>query len=129
MSEFNLTGTIKVLNDMQTFDSGFKKREFVITTSGDYPQDIKFEAMKENAEKLANFKVGDTMEVHFNIRGNEYNDKYYVNLVAWRMMKTTGSTFEGIKQENPNQLNGEMAEDFNDGQRRLMNEQQDDLPF
>ena len=40
MSELIIEGTIKVIADTQEFDSGFKKRQFVITTAGDYPQDI-----------------------------------------------------------------------------------------
>ena len=30
------------------------------------------------------------MEVSFNVRGNEYNGKYYVNLQAWRLNKSSG---------------------------------------
>jgi hypothetical protein len=129
MSDYNLTGTIKLLNDVQTFDSGFKKREFVVTTQGEYPQDIKLEAFKDNADKLANFKVGDTVVVNFDIRGNEYNGKYYNNLIAWKIAMTSGTNFEGIKQENPNQLNGEMAEDFNENQQSIVNDESDELPF
>ena len=33
-----LGGRIKVIFDTQTFDSGFKKREFVVTTQEQYPQ-------------------------------------------------------------------------------------------
>lgn len=135
MSDYNLTGTIKVLNDMQTFESGFKKREFVVTTQGEYSQDIKLEALKDNADKLANFKVGDTVVVNFDIRGNEYNGKYYNNLIAWKIAMTSVTNFEGIKQENPgigynpNQLNGEMAEDFNENQQSIVNDESDELPF
>ena len=135
MSDYNLTGTIKLLNDMQTFESGFKKREFVVTTQGEYPQDIKLEALKDNADKLANFKVGDTVVVNFDIRGNEYNGKYYNNLIAWKIAMTSVTNFEGIKQENPgigynpNQLNGEMAEDFNENQQSIVNDESDELPF
>ena len=40
MSELIIEGTIKVIGETQEFDSGFKKRQIVITTAGDYPQDI-----------------------------------------------------------------------------------------
>ena len=43
MSELHLTGTIKVIGDTQEFDSGFKKREFVVTTKEEYPQHVKME--------------------------------------------------------------------------------------
>ena len=39
---------MKVINDIQTFNSGFTKREFVVQVEdGNYPQMIKFECVKE----------------------------------------------------------------------------------
>ena len=41
---YELTGKIKLLQDLQTFDSGFKKREMVVTVEdGKYSQDINLE--------------------------------------------------------------------------------------
>ena len=86
--ELKINGTIKLINQLQTWDSGFSKREFVITTKEQYPQDIKFEVVKEKAEKFEEFnKVGDEVDVKFNVRGNEYNGNYYVNLQAWYISK------------------------------------------
>ena len=34
--------------------------------------------------------IGQEVTVHFNLRGNEYNGKYYVNLQAWRLDKGEG---------------------------------------
>ena len=85
------TGTIKVIEDLQTFASGFIKREFVITTKDEYPQDIKFEITKEKAETFETYnKVGDEVTVKFNIRGNFHDptNRYFVNLQAWRIEKT-----------------------------------------
>ena len=79
-----LTGKVKLLLEKQTFSSGFEKREFVITTQEQYPQDVKFELVKDKATDFEKFnKVGQDVEVKFNIRGNMFNGKYYVNLVAW----------------------------------------------
>ena len=44
-------GNIKLINETQTFDSGFQKREFVVTTNDMYPQDIKIEMKRV-------FKIG-----------------------------------------------------------------------
>ena len=88
MSELILNGTIKQIYPVQTWDSGFSKREFVVTTKEQYPQDIKFEVVKEKATDFEKFnKVGDTVDVKFNVRGNEFNGKYYVNLQAWHVAK------------------------------------------
>ena len=83
-----LTGTITHIFDTQTFASGFQKREFVINDNADkYPQSIKFEATKEGCDRLDGYKVGDAVTVKFNIRGNEYNGKFYVNLQCWKIEK------------------------------------------
>ena len=81
--KLELTGTIKVIGETIEYDSGFTKREFVITTEDQYPQDVKFDVVKEKCTELNRFKVGQKVTVAFNIRGNEYNGKYYVNLQAW----------------------------------------------
>jgi hypothetical protein len=80
-----LTGKIKLINDIQTFDSGFQKREFVVTTQEQYPQDVKFEVVKDKCSLLDKFSAGSDVKVSFNIRGNEYNGKYFVNLQAWKI--------------------------------------------
>ena len=81
-----LSGTVKVILDEQTFASGFNKREFVVTDEADkYPQDIKFECVKDKVELVNKLSVGEKVKVTFDLRGNEYNDKYYVNLAAWKI--------------------------------------------
>ncbi len=103
-----ITGAIKVIIETQTFDSGFKKREFVVTTDEQYPQDIKLEFTKDKVTLMDKFAIGETVKVSFNLRGNEYNGKYYVNLQAWRIESET-------KTEDPGQPlptgNGEGVED------------------
>ena len=37
--ELKLIGKVKLILDLQSWDSGFTKREFVITTNEQYPQD------------------------------------------------------------------------------------------
>jgi single-strand DNA-binding protein len=95
-----LIGTVKVINDEQVFASGFNKREFVVTDGADkYPQDIKFEAVKDNVEKVNALNVGDQVKVTFDLKGNEYNGKYYVNLVAWKIdtLKASASSSTGAQ--------------------------------
>ena len=95
---YETTGAIKLINDIQTFSSGFEKREFVITTDEKYPQDIKLELIKDDVVKTDQFKVGDNVKVSWNLRGNEYNEKFYVNLQAWRIEAVEGSTVNDTEQ-------------------------------
>lgn len=85
---YELSGTVKVIFEEQTFGSGFNKREFVVSTADDkYPQDIKFECLKEKVELVNNLKTGDKVKVTFDINGREWNEKYFVNLKAFRIEK------------------------------------------
>ena len=53
MAAYELTGTVKGVMDEVTFDSGFTKREFVVTTADErYPQDLKFECVKDRCALL-----------------------------------------------------------------------------
>jgi len=87
MSDITKEGTIIAIDDIITFDSGFTKREFVIKTTddGDYPQDIKFELVKDKTSLIDKYNIGDRVTVFLNIRGREWNEKYFVNLVAWKL--------------------------------------------
>ena len=93
-----LTGEIKIIYDEQQVTDTFKKREFVIQTDETYPQQIKIETTKEKTELLNDLNVGDSVAVSINIRGREWNDKYFVNIQAWRIEKT-GSAKQETKPE------------------------------
>ena len=82
-----LTGTIKVIFQTETYPSGFTKREFVVTTKEQYPQDVKFELVKDKTAILDSLREGQEVTVHFNVRGNEYQGKYFVSLQGWKVEK------------------------------------------
>jgi len=88
---FEIKGKIKVLFDRQDFPSGFYKRDFVITSNEQYPQDIKFGALKERVEQLEGLSVEDEVTVKFDVKGREYNGNYYVDLNAWRIERGASS--------------------------------------
>ena len=87
---YELTGTIKKIFDRQDFPSGFYKQEFVVTTDDRFPQDIKLDCLKERVELLQDFEEGAAVKVQFDIRGREYNDRYYVDLAAWKIESAKG---------------------------------------
>ena len=118
MAAYTMNGVIKVIMDEQTFGSGFTKREFVVTTKEDkYPQDIKFEAVKERTAILNDVNPGDEVTVTFDLRGNEYKGKYYVNLVAWKLDRP-GAGQEGAPSKKGSAKTAEdpreVPEDFDD---------------
>lgn len=96
-----VNGKLKLLYEKQSFSSGFEKREFVITTQEQYPQDVKFECIKEKIAQLDGLNPGDDIKVSFNLRGNEYQGKYYVNLQAWRVEKDAANSGAPAQSNRP----------------------------
>lgn len=88
---YELQGKVIKIDDVQTFGSGFTKREFVVRTEEQYPQDVKFELVKDKTALLDAYKVGDAIKVSFDIRGSEWQGKHFVNLSAWRLDGGTAS--------------------------------------
>ena len=115
LAMYEADGKIKLINEPQSFASGFTKREFVVTTAHDkYPQDLKFEVVKDKCALLDAFEVGQDVHVSFDIRGNEYNGKYYVNLSCWEI-KSTGKTEQpSLLKKEPTMDDLRNNEDFDD---------------
>ncbi len=90
-----ITGKIKEIFDEQTFNSGFKKKEFVVTTQEQYPQDLKLELVQDKTDLLNGLDKGDEVKAQVNLRGNEYQGRYFVNLQAWRVEKVTSEPQPG----------------------------------
>lgn len=136
---YETAGKIKVIYDTQSFASGFTKREFVVTTAADkYPQDLKFEVVKEKCQLLDSFEAGQDVTVNFDIRGNEYNGKYYVNLSAWKIQGNGGSRNSADGSSDPSssqrnapsrQTNSQNAEPSAADLRNEDDFDDDDIPF
>ncbi|MCH1505494.1 MAG: DUF3127 domain-containing protein [Verrucomicrobiales bacterium] len=106
---YQLEGSIKLISPAQTFPSGFVKREFVVTTDDQYPQDIKLELTKEKCSLLDPISQGQRVSVSFRIRGNEYQGKYYVNLQAYKIDAGAGggsSDGPGLSEPPPGHMDG-----------------------
>lgn len=99
---YELSGKIKLIEETKTFGSGFTKREFVVTTSDSkYPQDIKFEIVKDKCTLMDQFSAGQDVVVNFDVRGNEYNGRYYVNLNCWKI-QAAGAPQQAQGGSSPN---------------------------
>jgi single-strand DNA-binding protein len=95
---YELTGKIKIIQEEQTFDSGFSKREMVVTVEdGNYPQDINLEFVKDKAKLLDDLQPGQEVTVTFDIRGRESNGRYFNNLQGW---KVSSETMDKQSKEN-----------------------------
>lgn len=92
----NVKGKIVELFDTVQVKETFKKREFVLehAENPQYPEFVKFELIQDKCELLDNNKVGDEVEVHFNLKGRKWVDpkgetKYFNSLHAWKIDKSS----------------------------------------
>ena len=112
---YELTGKIKVIQEEQSFPSGFSKREMVVTVEdGNYPQDINLEFVKDKARLLDDLQLGDEVTVSFDIRGREHNGRYYNNLQGWKIRSADGDTLSSDKPPAFEDAGGPDVPDFDD---------------
>jgi single-strand DNA-binding protein len=91
MSESTIKGAIKLINPIKVISDKFSVREFVVTTPDEkYPQDILFQTVNDKMAVLESLGVGQQVEVSYNVRGREFNGRYYNTLDAWKI-EVTGS--------------------------------------
>jgi hypothetical protein len=94
-----LTGKIKVLNEVKNISDTFKVREFVVTidADGQYPQHITIQATNDKCDALSTFAIGSDVTVHYNLRGREGkpdaegNVRYWNSLDMWRIEAATAA--------------------------------------
>ena len=90
---YDLSGKIKIIQEAKTFDSGFTKREMVvIVDDGRYPQEINIEFVQDKISLLDNLEEGQEVTVTFDIRGREYNGRYFNNLQGWKIVTLENET-------------------------------------
>jgi hypothetical protein len=91
MSESTIKGAIKLINPIKVISDKFSVREFVVTTpDAKYPQDILFQTVNDRMDVLESLGAGQQVEVSYNVRGREFNGRYYNTLDAWKI-EVTGS--------------------------------------
>lgn len=91
MSDLTMTGKILKILEVEkgTSKAGkdWQKINFVLSTGNEYNPEVAFQIFGE--EKVANFikynKVGQVVDVSFNISSREYNGNYFHNLDAWKI--------------------------------------------
>ena len=81
----------KIIDIFQTEKRGendFETRSFAIETrEGNYIQEIGFQLTGNKTTIIDEYKVGDEVNIYFNLNGRKWNDKYITNLNAWRIEK------------------------------------------
>jgi hypothetical protein len=94
-----ITGTIIVIGATETIGAkDFKKRLLVLKTEEQYPQSIPVEFTQDKTTVLNNYAIGDLVKVGINLRGSEWQGKYYANIQGWKIEKTVSKDLTAQKQ-------------------------------
>lgn len=85
---FEIVGKLHKKFETENKTDTFRAREFVIETEdGQYPQMVKFQCVQDRTNIVDDVNEGDQIKVHFDLRGREWQGKYFTNLNAWRVEK------------------------------------------
>ncbi len=125
-TDMEIKGKVHEIGAVQQVSETFKKRDLIIEYAENptYPEYIRFESLQDKTALLDNLKVGDDIEVSFNLRGRPWTNKdgvtsYFNSLVVWRitaLANTAGATAAAPQYAAPADVSTAAGED-------------DDLPF
>ncbi|HIF84705.1 MAG: DUF3127 domain-containing protein [Flavobacteriaceae bacterium] len=124
----DISGKLKLVNDTKEYGSnGFRKREVVITTEEQYPQDLLIEFIQDKCDLLNSYKMGESVKIDINLRGREWESpqgeiKYFNSIQGWRIEKLMSDSGSNDIPPVPPAEAFQPADEVNENEP-------DDLPF
>lgn len=96
--EYIVEGVVQKVFPMETVGTnGFNKREIIIRTNDQYPQDLNIQFTQNNCDLLSLYKPGESVKISFNLRGkldgftNQQGETKYFNTVqGWKIQRADG---------------------------------------
>ena len=112
-----IAGTVVSLLPLQTGQGKngvWKKQEFIMETPGQFPKKVCLSLWGEKVDENR-ISVGDKITASINIESREYNGRWYTDVRAWKIAKSTA------QQNEAPPMDASFAPDASSGS--------DDLPF
>lgn len=141
---YKIEGTIRVVGSEQIVSEKFRKREIVLEVpDGKFYQHVKLEFVQNNCSVLEGFASGESVEIHFYVKGREWIDRngnaQYFNTLQGFNIRRAGETpapspqgmNPGRLPSNPLDIKGRVGNIESNFQQDAINEMEedDDLPF
>ena len=82
---FEIEGKLHHVGETEVKGESFRVREFVIETQEQYPQFVKFQLTQDRCDLIGSYEKGTTIKVYFDLRGREWQGRYFTNLNAWKI--------------------------------------------
>src|ERR1700749_1407044 len=93
-----IKGKVHEVSPTTQVTDSLKKRELIVEyiENPQYPEYLKFETVQDKTAILDNVKVGDDVEVFFNLRGRPWTDKtgkksYFNSMQLWKINILSGA--------------------------------------
>lgn len=92
---YEISGFLYKKFDTEIKKNDFKVRDFVIKTEGEYPQFVKLQLANDKCSHIDEIHEGWKVKASFNIKGNEWQDKFFITLAAWKVTVEGRTTSTG----------------------------------
>lgn len=63
----------------------WKKQEFILETNDTYPKKICIAVWGDKID-MSQFRIGDPVQVSFDVESREYNSRWYTDVKAWKVV-------------------------------------------
>ncbi len=121
---FEITGRLHKKYETEDKTATFQAREFVLEiNTNNYMQYIKFQLTQDRCGLLEPYSEGQNLKVYFDLRGREWNGKYFTNLNAWKLENGEGS------ESHPEDPFSTESFPSDDKEPVFDDKEEDDLPF
>lgn len=99
-----ITGKVIQMLPMQTGagrnGADWKKQEFVLETTDQYPKKVCISMWGDKIDQF-NIQPGEDVTVSISVESREYNGKWYTNVQAWKVERTTMDGMSPLDQPMP----------------------------
>lgn len=87
-----IIGLVKNIFEIQVLKNGFKKREILVFTEEQYPQNLLIEFIQEKIKLLSSLKIEDRIKIFINLKGRKWTTpngsvKYFNSIQGWKIEK------------------------------------------
>ena len=65
------------------------KQDFIIETQEQFPKKVCISLWGDKAKELDTYAIGDSMKAGINVESREFNGKWYTDIKAWRIEKSS----------------------------------------
>ncbi|MEO6850985.1 MAG: DUF3127 domain-containing protein [Mucilaginibacter sp.] len=93
-----IKGKVHEVSPTAQVTESLKKRELIVEyiENPQYPEYLKFEAIQDRCNLLDNIRVGDDVEIFFNLKGRPWTDKagkksYFNSMQLWKINVLSGA--------------------------------------